>query len=51
MIKDSKSLKEVWEWKEKAYQELNDCTSIEEKIKKRLQLIKKNVKIPEQSIK
>ncbi|MBN2441554.1 MAG: hypothetical protein JXJ04_09405 [Spirochaetales bacterium] len=51
MIDDPKSLKEVWEWKKNAYEELKDCTSIEEKIKKRMQIINQNIKTPEELIK
>ena len=50
MIDDPKSLKDVWEWKEKAYDELSDCTSIEEKVKKRIQIIKQNIKTPDEII-
>jgi hypothetical protein len=51
MIDEPKSLKDVWEWKEKAYEELSDLTSIEEKIKKRIQIINQNIKIPDKLIK
>jgi hypothetical protein len=35
MIEESKSLKEVWEWKDKAYQEVKDL-DIKSAIEKRL---------------
>lgn len=43
MTKESDSLKEVWAWKKKAYQEIKDLPTLDKKIKKRLENINKKV--------
>ena len=50
MIDDPKSLKDVWEWKEKAYEELSDYISIEDKVKRRIQIINQNIKTPDEMV-
>lgn len=41
MNNNPESLKEVWEWKNEAYKEVADCPKLEDRVIKRLQIIKK----------
>ncbi len=46
MVSISNSLKEVLEWKDEAYKEVQSCNSLKEKIEQRLKIINDNVKEP-----